>query len=112
KTNKNFAFAFMMFMADELRLSEIKMRNLAHMTVKARLASTLLALEQKFGTNEAGFSAFTISRQDIAAYVGTTYETVYKIMIAFSQSGYIKTEGKTIALINRKAIAMVASQKS
>ncbi|MCH5717655.1 Crp/Fnr family transcriptional regulator [Niabella hibiscisoli] len=104
KTNKDFAYQFMMFMADELMLSEIRMRNLAHMTVRARLANALLAMEQKFGRTESGFIAFTISRQDIAAYVGTAYETVYKTMNEFTELGYIKTEAKAIALLDKTAI--------
>ncbi len=104
KTNQNFAYRFMMFMADELMLSEIRMRNLAHMNVRARLAQALLALENKFGTNEAGFIAFTTSRQDIAAYVGTAYETVYKSINEFIELGYIKTEAKAIALIDKTAL--------
>ncbi|GAB3430990.1 Crp/Fnr family transcriptional regulator [Niabella aquatica] len=104
KVNKDFAYHFMMFMADELQLSEIRMRNLAHMTVRARLASALLAFERKFGKDAAGYIAFTISRHDIAAYVGTAYETVYKIINEFTELGYIKTEAKNIALLNHEAI--------
>ncbi|WP_346238252.1 Crp/Fnr family transcriptional regulator [Niabella insulamsoli] len=104
KVNKDFAFAFMMFMADELQLSEIRMRNLAHMTVRARLAGALLSLEQKFGKNDKGFIDFTISRQDIAAYVGTTYETIYKVLAEFSELGLIRTSGKEIGVINRSAL--------
>jgi CRP-like cAMP-binding protein len=105
KVNKDFAYAFMMFMADELQLSEIRMRNLAHMQVKARLASALLAFEKKFGSNEDGFIAFTVSRQDIAAYVGTAYETIYKFLNEFTEQGYIQTDGKRIALLDRKSLA-------
>lgn len=104
KTNKDFAYQFMMFMADELMISEIRMRNLAHMTVRARLANALLALEDKFGRDESGFIAFTVSRQDIAAYVGTAYETVYKNINEFVELGYIKTDAKAIALLDREAI--------
>jgi len=105
KVNKDFAYHFMMFLADELQLSEIRMRNLAHMTVRARLASALLAFERKFGRDADGYIAFTISRHDIAAYVGTAYETVYKIINEFTELGYIKTEAKNIALLNHEALA-------
>lgn len=104
KTNHIFAYQFMMFMADELMLSEVRMRNLAHMTVRARLANALLALENKFGTNEKGFISFIASRQDIAAYVGTAYETVYKAINEFIESGYIKTDAKAIALTDKEAL--------
>lgn len=102
KVNPRFSFDFLMFFADELQLSEQRMRNLAHMSVKNRVAKTLLAIEKKFGINDEGFFNFQISRQDIASYTGAAYETVYKILAEFSQSGLIKTEGKDICILNRK----------
>ena len=104
KVNTGFMYDFMMFMADELQLSEQRMRDLAHMPVKGRVAKALLALEKKFGVNDAGFIAFTISRQDISAYTGTTYETVYRLMSEFTEAGFIKTDGKEIMLINKEGL--------
>jgi CRP-like cAMP-binding protein len=99
KVNPNFMFDFMMFFADELRLSEQRMRDLAHMPVKERVMKTLLAIEKKFGVNDEGFINFELSRQDIAAYTGAAYETVYKLLAEFTNSGVIKTEGKKIGLL-------------
>ena len=104
KVNTGFMYDFMMFLADELQLSEQRMRDLAHMQVKGRVAKALITLKNKFGANEDGFIAFTISRQDIAAYTGTTYETVYKLMMEFTESGFIKTDGKDIAVIEEEAL--------
>ena len=100
KVNPNFMFDFMMFFADELRLSEQRMRDLAHMPVRERVMKTLLTIESKFGKNDKGFISFDISRQDIAAYTGAAYETVYKLLADFTNSGLIKTEGKSIAIIS------------
>lgn len=105
--NPGFSYAFLMFMADELQLSEQRMRDLAHMQVKGRVAKALLAIERKFGVSNEGFIAFAISRQDIASYTGTAYETVYKLLMEFTESGFIKTDGKEIAIINKKALEMV-----
>jgi CRP-like cAMP-binding protein len=98
KVNPNFMFDLMMFFADELRLSEQRMRDLAHMPVKDRVMKTLLAIRNKFGTNEAGFISFDLSRQDIASYTGAAYETVYKLLAEFTNAGLIKTQGKSIAI--------------
>lgn len=102
--NAVFAYDFMMFMADELLLSEQRMRDLAHMQVKARAAKALLAIEKKFGVNEAGFINFTLSRQDVASYTGTAYETLYKLLMEFTESGFIKTDGKDIAIIHKAGL--------
>jgi CRP/FNR family transcriptional regulator len=108
KVNAQFMYDFMMFLADELQLSEQRMRDFVHMQVKGRVAKALLALEKKFGVNDAGFIAFTISRQDIAAYAGTTYETVYKLMMEFTEAGFIKTNGKDIAVLNAAGLQSLA----
>lgn len=99
KVNPNFMFDLLMFFADELRLSEQRMRDLAHMPVKERVMKTLLTIEKKFGVNEEGFIDFDLSRQDIAAYTGAAYETVYKLLAEFTNAGLIKTNGKSIGIL-------------
>jgi CRP-like cAMP-binding protein len=107
KGNPGLLFDFMMFFADELQLSEQRMRDLAHMPVKNRLANALLTLEDKFGKNAGGYIDFQISRQDIASYVGAAYETVYKLLAEFNQAGLIRTDGKEIGLVDREKIRNV-----
>ncbi|HVU84083.1 MAG TPA: Crp/Fnr family transcriptional regulator [Puia sp.] len=109
QVNPGFSYAFMMFLADELLLSEQRMRDLAHMPVKARIARVLISLEKKFGTNKEGFITFPVSRQDIASYAGTTYETVYKSILDFSNAGIINTNGKSIAILDTEALASIIS---
>ncbi|HZE82927.1 MAG TPA: Crp/Fnr family transcriptional regulator [Puia sp.] len=102
--NAAFSYAFMMFFADELYFSEQRMRDLAHMPVKGRVAQALLAIESKFSSNEKGFISFAVSRQDIAAYTGAAYETVYKILTEWIGSGVIRTDGKYIGIADRKTL--------
>lgn len=104
KVNIQFMYDFMMFMADELQLSERRMRDLAHLPVKGRAAKALLELLDKFGVNTEGYIAFTISRQDISAFIGATYESVYRLMTEFTETGLIKTNGKDIAIINEEGL--------
>jgi len=47
KVNHEFLVQLMLFYAQELKESERNMRNLAHMTVKGRVANALLQLQQK-----------------------------------------------------------------
>lgn len=102
--NTSFMYDFMMFFADELMLSEQRMRNLAHMQVKGRLATFLMVIEKKFGKSEDGFIRFAVTKQDMAAYTGAAYETVYKLLNEFVESDYIKTDGKRIKILNQNAL--------
>ena len=90
----------MLFFAEELQESEKKMRNMAHMPVKGRVANALLKLQDKFGDTEDGFVAITITKQDIASYAGTTYETVFRIMNELLEDNAIKVSGKNFGILN------------
>jgi len=100
KVNHDFTFKLIMFYAEELQESEKKMRNLAHMPVKGRLAYALLLLKEKFGLDANGCIAIYLSRQDIASYIGTTYETVFRMMNELTEEGMITADGKEITILN------------
>lgn len=98
KVNHNFAYEMLLFYADELHSSEKKMRNLALMSVKGRLAVAILELKQQFGLNEEGYLNIDLSRQDLAAFTGATYETVFRIMNELLSEGLIELKGKLIGI--------------
>lgn len=88
------------FYSDELQKAELRMNDLAHLPVKGRLARALLDLHAAFGIALGGFLNIEISRQDIASYAGTSYETVFKIFSDWIAQGYIHSEGKRLKLLN------------
>ena len=94
----------MMFFASELKESEKRMRNLAHMTVKGRIANAILSLKQKFGVAPDGNIAITLSRQDFASYIGATYETVFRMMNEMIEESAIKMDGKNIAVLSENKL--------
>jgi CRP-like cAMP-binding protein len=99
KVNHDFLYQLMLFFAAELKESEKRMRNLAHMTVKGRVANALLFLQQKFGTTAEGHIKIELSRQDLASYTGTTYETLFRTMNELAEENAIRTDGKKIAIV-------------
>jgi CRP-like cAMP-binding protein len=98
RMNYNFINELMLFFADELQESERKMRNLAHMQVKGRIAHALLALKEKFGLTGQGAIDILLSRQDLASFAGTTYETVFRIINELARDEVIRLEGKSIVI--------------
>jgi CRP/FNR family transcriptional regulator len=104
KVNEEYLFQLLMFFADELKVSENKMRNLAHMPVKGRVAQALLTLRQKFGTQKDGFIDLTLSRQDLASYTGATYETVFRVLSELAEENAIKQSGKNIGVVDEKKL--------
>lgn len=94
KVNPDYLYQLMLFFAVELKESEKRMRNLAHMSTRGRIADALLRLKEKFGTGNVWFIDISISRQDMAAYTGTTYETLFTIVNVLVDEGLIETDGK------------------
>jgi len=71
--NNNFVLKLLRFFANELQRSEKRMRDLAHMPVKGRLAQALINLKHQFGINEKGCINIGLTRQDIASFTGASY---------------------------------------
>jgi CRP-like cAMP-binding protein len=110
KVNHDFTYQLMMFFADELQESEKNMRNLAHMTVKGRLAHALLMLQEKFGNDIDGWIDITLSRQDLASLAGTTYETVFRILNELTGDNIITVSNKDIAIINPEKLRLLTNE--
>lgn len=98
--NPGLSRALMQLFAAELQLTEQRMSDLAHMDVKGRLARMLLGLQRAFGLDDEGFIRIPVSRQDIASFCGTIYETVFKIFSEWTRNSWIRSEGKRIQLLD------------
>lgn len=101
KVNPDYLLELMMFFASELKESEKRMRNLAHMSTRGRIAQSLQTLQDKFGTDAEGYINIEISRQDLASYTGTTYETLFKIMNELAEEKIIHMNNKRTKLLNK-----------
>jgi CRP/FNR family transcriptional regulator len=108
KVNQEYLFKLMMFFAEELKISERKMRDLAHMPVKDRIAQALINLQTKFGVNQDGYINLEISKQDLASYTGATYETVFRALNELIRDNLIEIKGKTYSVpdLNRLSLAI------
>lgn len=111
KANGAFAYELLRFYAAELQAAERRMSELAHMDVKGRIASALQALQAAFGSGEDGYILVPVSRQDVASYAGTTYETVFKVFAEWTTAGLIRTEGKRIRILDREQLGSQPGQQ-
>lgn len=111
KVNADFIHSLMMFFANELQESERKMRNLAHMPVKGRVAQALISLQEQFGTKEDRSIDIELSRQDLASYTGTTYETVFRVLNELVKDGLLNVSGKKMTVINREKLSELTAEE-
>ncbi|MBO9675689.1 MAG: Crp/Fnr family transcriptional regulator [Sphingobacteriaceae bacterium] len=110
KVNQDFAYGLLMFYADELHASERKMRNLALMSVKGRLAVAILGLKDQFGLDAEGFLNLALSRQDLAAFTGATYETVFRTMNELLAEKLVVVKGKQIGILDETGLIDLSSK--
>ncbi|MBO9620373.1 MAG: Crp/Fnr family transcriptional regulator [Niabella sp.] len=108
RVNPALTYALMDFYANELEETEKRMRNMAHMEVRGRIAEALLLLKDKFGVTDQSFIDVKLTKQDIASYVGTTYETISRVTGDFEKEGLIRSNGKNIGILKEKKLAGIA----
>lgn len=109
KVNMNFTYKLMMFFADELQDSEAKMRDIAHMSVKGRLAQALLNFKSQFGLAVDGSLKLELSKQDISSYIGATYETLFRILNELIEEKAVIVSKRNIAIANEELLMKFAN---
>lgn len=94
-------------LARELGKSEAKLVDLVHKNVRERLAGLLLVFHGKYGTKtkEGSQLGISLSREEMAELIGTTPESVIRMMTEFKQERLIAVEGRKITLLNIKKLS-------
>ena len=102
--NVKFTKAILIQMASDLKFADDVIVNMAQKSVKQRIAETLRYLEKNFGTDEDGYIAMTLTREDIANIVGTAKEACIRTLSSYKKEGWISTDGKRIKIEDDKAL--------
>jgi CRP-like cAMP-binding protein len=70
----------------------------ARRNINERLALAILILSEKLYSGEFANRKihFTITRTDLANFVGTSLENIVRSLKTFADSGMVRTDGKTI----------------
>ncbi len=106
--NPVFTNAVLKHMAMELKFADDVIVNMAHKSVRQRLAEMLMYLEDNFGIDNDGYLYLQLSRADIADVVGTATELLIRTLTKFKKEGLISTAGKRIKLEDKKALYNMA----
>ncbi|MFK5854900.1 MAG: Crp/Fnr family transcriptional regulator [Bacteroidota bacterium] len=102
KANSELAFHMMMFLADEFKATEKRMKMMSQMTALEKVTISIMTIVKAFGFSETDptLLSFTPTRKDIASIAGTTYETVIRVLSNLEKSQIIKQEGKAIRVLD------------
>ncbi|AZR72984.1 hypothetical protein BBF96_05995 [Anoxybacter fermentans] len=84
-----------------LREAQMKIKELGLFDAHSRTASLLLRLAQTYGKEDGDKISFQLklNRQDLANMIGTTRETITRILSKFRRQGIIELEGDRITIL-------------
>jgi CRP-like cAMP-binding protein len=110
--NNGFAVKLMRFFASELQNSEKRIRNLAHMPVKGRVAQSIISLKDQFGVNAEGCIDIDLPRQDLASYSGAAYESLFRAINDLVTDDIISLVGKSISIKDEEKLLQLISKNA
>ncbi|GAB3917384.1 Crp/Fnr family transcriptional regulator [Mucilaginibacter boryungensis] len=108
-SDSQLCYKLMVLFAEELDAAEQKMRDLAHMPVKGRVAQALLRLEQQFGTDQQGAINFRLAWTDLADFTAATYETVFRTIKLMVGEGLLRVSKKRISLLEPEMLRAIVN---
>ncbi len=110
ENNAQFANGLMKLLSKALGEAEERLLHLAYKPVRERLAEALLLLQRTYQKEDAPAPFdIAISREDLAALVGTAKETTIRLLSDFKEEGIVTTKGSHITLLKPEKLVEIAS---
>lgn len=106
KSDVNFTYQLMLFYANELRLAESRMKNLAQMTVKEKSAEALLLIMEIFGRKEKDRTVIDtlLSRMEMAELAGLSTGQITRCFSEFKKERIIQMDKRRIIILRPEAL--------
>lgn len=111
RANGSLSMHIIELLSAELGSAEEQIVHIAQKPVKERLAETLLLLKETYGTEDGDNSALGVrlSREELAAIVGTAIETLVRTIAEFKRERLISTEKKKIRILDPDRLAKIGN---
>ncbi len=112
QSNRQFANTLLQLLANGLGQAEEQMLRLAYKPVRERLAEALLLVRRTFDSVAAPAEPYTLalSREDLAALVGTAKETVSRLLTEYKDAGVVATRGSLIMLLDEAQLQAISTR--
>jgi CRP-like cAMP-binding protein len=96
--------------SEDLRKAEDQIVSLSQKSVRERIAEALLFLKATYGLEEDMMTInIKLSREDLADYIGTSTESVIRLLSEFNTSGVIELVGKKILIKDLNQLNRIAN---
>lgn len=108
KENEGFSKSMIEVLCSTIDETYAKMADLAYKPVRGRIAEALLFLNKFYKDEKNPEGIITITREDLASFVGTVKETTIRMLREFKDEGLIETEKSDIRLLNVPKLTKIA----
>ncbi len=98
-SSKEVSSAFIKLLAGSVSTKQEELLNLAYDSVRKRVSDALVKLSETYDQTKDGNFTMAISRDDLAAIVGTATESVIRTLSEFKADGYITIKGSNITIL-------------
>ena len=105
--NPGISKKFIELLSGNVREKQEQLLKLAYNSVRKRVADALLNLAEKFGDRSSDTSTIKVSRDDLAAMVGTANETVSRTLSDFKDEKLIEKEASTIRILSIQKLSKI-----
>lgn len=105
-TNATLATKVLIRLSEELTQAENSMADLMNQNVQKRMGHLVLSLDAIYGKTQGNKRLIDIAltRSDMAAMIGTTPETVMRILSEYREMGFVEQEGKKMFLSDKEGL--------
>lgn len=106
KPGSEFYMSLLKTVCEEHGTIASKITEMAQMSVRQRLAMSLLMLNDTYGLEQEvnGEIQINLSREDLANIVGTATESLIRLLNEFKKDGLIETHGRKIEVKNQEGL--------
>ena len=105
--NKELADLLIKKTCDELKNSYNSLVELSQRTVRGRLANLLLKLQELFKTSADEAIPLVISRLDMARWIGTSKESVSRLITEFKNDDIIRFDRRELIITNKEKLERI-----
>ncbi|MEY4875713.1 MAG: hypothetical protein RL708_862 [Bacteroidota bacterium] len=110
ENNHKLLFEMVKKISSDLKTAEEHIVSLSQKNVRERVAEALLFLKATYGLmDDEQTINVSLSREEIADYVGTATETAIRLLSEFNQDKIIELSGKKIKIINLQKLIKTAN---
>lgn len=111
-SNPEFTLGLVKFYSRELLKVENRIKNIAQMNTRKKIAEALLLILNDFGLNEQNELNVPFTREDIANTAGTNADQVVRQLSDFAEEGIIAKRGRKIVILNLEGLKKIISAHS